>query len=164
MTDLRLEPAACLRVNGRGKEDLDPVLLLNQPQYSLVHLQLHLWRTYEKDQLRPRGPQRRANSEADVYTAEAKKLGHLWPDQKGRLGKWVKKDPIIIRRKVRNMLVTPRLQEEGASAGAEEGYEETCNDFQSLFELAHRTTRPGNKGVCSLPRDMASEMTAPRNS
>lgn len=35
VTVLRLEPAACLGVNGRGKEDLDPVLLLNQPQHSL---------------------------------------------------------------------------------------------------------------------------------
>lgn len=42
VTDLRLEPAACLRGSGRGKEDLGPVLLLNQPQHSLVHLQLYL--------------------------------------------------------------------------------------------------------------------------
>ena len=44
MADLRLVPAACLSVTGRGKEDLDLVLLLNQPQHisSLVHLQFHL--------------------------------------------------------------------------------------------------------------------------
>lgn len=64
MSDLRLVPAAC-RVTGKGKEDLDLVLLLNQPQHisSLVHLQFHLQghmgRTSSGPE-GPRGPQRGA--------------------------------------------------------------------------------------------------------
>lgn len=61
MADLRLVPAACLRVTGRGKEDLDLVLLLNQPQQisSLVHLQFHL-----------RGHMRRTSSGPEDATGE----------------------------------------------------------------------------------------------
>lgn len=61
------------------------------------------------------------------------------------------------------MFVTPSFTtEEGASPRAEEGHEETPNDLQSLFKLAHRTTR--SEGISLLLRDMASETAASRNS
>lgn len=86
----------------RGKEDLDLVSLLNQSQLisSLVHLPVSPVRAYEKDQFRPRQPQRVAGHappyqqivrQKCMHAGEGKELGWLWPDQKGGLGEWWEK-------------------------------------------------------------------------
>lgn len=72
------------------------------------------------------------------------------------------RDPWIIRRKVRNMFVTPKS--DSKRRVHQPGQKKGMRPAMILEVSFYRTTRPGSKGVCSLPRDMASEMTASRNS
>lgn len=125
-------------------------------------------RAYEKDQLRPGGPQRGVGHAPPCLQMVRQKCTL----ERGR-------NLVVCSQTLRDGSVSGGKKIAGSSGGkyrkcnsksdskrrghhpGQKGMRGPPNDLQSVFELAHRTTRPGSKGVCSLPRDVASEMTAP---